>query len=122
MERVEGEAIGARIKQARDERGMTQEDLAAMASFSKRSLQNYEAGVTVPYKHMAEIGRLVNRQQEWLLYGDEALARSDEQQQVLTELQSIKAGIQNLNTLVREVILMLEADDSSEGRGWRTTS
>lgn len=50
---------------------MTQEDLAAIASFSKRSLQDYEAGVTIPYPHLPELGRLLKRPSEWFLYGEE---------------------------------------------------
>lgn len=68
----EAREIGARIRQARDEQGMTQEELAALASFSKRSLQTYEAGQTIPYKHLREIGRLLGKPSEWFLYGDEA--------------------------------------------------
>ena len=68
---LEAKAIGLRIKQARDEAGMTQEELADLASgFSKRSLQDYEGGVTIPYKHMQEIASLTGKEVEWLLHGD----------------------------------------------------
>lgn len=59
---LEAEAIGMRIRQARDEAGMTQEELADVArGFSKRSLQDYEAGVTIPYKHMQEIASITGK-------------------------------------------------------------
>jgi transcriptional regulator with XRE-family HTH domain len=80
MQEAEQSDIGARIKQARRERGMTQDELAAMASFSKRSLQDYEAGDTTPYRHLSEIGRLLNKSPDWILYGDEALGALNEQQ------------------------------------------
>jgi transcriptional regulator with XRE-family HTH domain len=70
VQQFAAEEIGARIKQARKERGLTQEELAEMASFSTRSLQDYENGVTIPYRHMAEISRLLGRPVEWFLYGD----------------------------------------------------
>lgn len=71
LSQFEAQEIGARIAQARREAGLGQDDLAEMASFSKRSLQDYETGVTIPYKHFAEISRLLKRTTEWFLYGDE---------------------------------------------------
>lgn len=50
-----------------------------MASFSKRSLQDYEAGNTAAYRHLGEISRLLNKPHEWFLYGDDTLAALDEQ-------------------------------------------
>ena len=70
VSQLEAEGIGARIAQARMEAGLTQEQLADLAvGFSKRSLQDYEAGVTIPYKHLREIGALLNRDVEWFLHG-----------------------------------------------------
>lgn len=79
MEELEAKEVGARIRRARDERGLTQEELAGMASFSKRSLQDYEAGKTAAYRHLGELSRLLNRPREWFLYGDDTLAALDEQ-------------------------------------------
>lgn len=68
---LEAGAIGARIAQARNEAGLTQEELADLAvGFSRRSLQDYETGVTIPYKHMQEIASLVAVTVEWLLHGE----------------------------------------------------
>lgn len=69
VSQFEAEEIGARIALARKERGMTQEELSSVASFSKRSLQDYEAGVTIPYRHLQEIGSLLDRPVPWFLYG-----------------------------------------------------
>lgn len=64
MAQFEAREIGQRIAEARTIAGLTQEELAEMASFSKRSLQDYEAGVTIPYRHMREISRLLRRDVE----------------------------------------------------------
>lgn len=69
MAQLEAKAIGARIQQARLEAGMTQEQVAEIATFSKRSLQDYEGGVTIPYRHLREIGQLLDRPVEWFLHG-----------------------------------------------------
>jgi transcriptional regulator with XRE-family HTH domain len=66
----EAKEIGARIAQARREAGLTQEQLAELAPFSARSLQDYETGVTIPYRQLREIGRLLDRPVEWLLHGE----------------------------------------------------
>jgi transcriptional regulator with XRE-family HTH domain len=78
VQQFEAQEIGARIRQARLERGLTQESLAEMASFSKRSLQDYEAGQTIPYRQLREFSRLLNRPEEWFLYGDEKSSGLDE--------------------------------------------
>jgi len=44
-----------------------------MTSFSKRSLQDYESGDTIPYRHFAELGNLLGRRPEWFLHGDDAV-------------------------------------------------
>jgi transcriptional regulator with XRE-family HTH domain len=81
MQQLEAEAIGKRIRQARNERGgMTQDELAAMALISKRALQEYEAGVRIPYRHLPEFSRILNRPTEWFLYGDEMLGALDKQE------------------------------------------
>lgn len=67
----EAKEIGRRIAEARTLAGLTQEQVAEMASFSKRSLQDYEAGVTIPYKHMRELSRLLGREVDWFLRGSE---------------------------------------------------
>ena len=92
MAQLEAEAIGRRIAQARKEmNGLTQERMAELASFSKRSLQDYEAGVTIPYKHLREIGAITQRPVEWFLHGDEPEAtglteRVDQLQKTLDEV------------------------------------
>jgi transcriptional regulator with XRE-family HTH domain len=78
VQQFEAAEIGARIRQALLESGMTQEELAAMASFSKRSLQDYLYGKTIPYRHFAELSRLLGRSTEWFLYGDKAVNVEEE--------------------------------------------
>jgi transcriptional regulator with XRE-family HTH domain len=79
MQQFEAQEIGERIKQARLEQGLTQEELAVLASFSKRSLQDYEAGLTIPYRHLSELSRLLNRPKEWFLYGTDTFAALNEE-------------------------------------------
>lgn len=73
VSQFEAQEIGARIALARKEAGLTQEQVADVATFSKRSLQDYEAGVTIPYKHLREIAGILARKPEWFLHGDEVI-------------------------------------------------
>ena len=67
---LEAKAIGARIARARKEAGMTQDQLVDVASFSKRSLQDYEAGNTIPWAHFGEIAELTNTPVSKLMHGE----------------------------------------------------
>ena len=70
VSQLQAQEIGARIALARNEAGLTQEQLADMGSFSKRSLQNWEAGVVIPYKQFEEISLLLARPTDWFLHGE----------------------------------------------------
>ena len=65
------EEIGARIKEAREQAGMDQRDLADLIGLSIRQLQNLEYGASKPYKHLKEIADATNRPFGWFLHGDE---------------------------------------------------
>ena len=68
---------GERLAAARAEAGLSQRSLAATLGISVRTLQNYESGRFVPYRHLDELSRLLQRRAAWLLHGDE-LPRLDE--------------------------------------------
>lgn len=96
MSQLQAQEIGQRIKQKRLERGMTQDDLASLTTFSARSLQDYENGVTIPYKHFTEIGKLLNARPEWLMYGEDEPPGSSRLEQ--------EPGPQSTEDLVRQVL------------------
>jgi transcriptional regulator with XRE-family HTH domain len=62
--------IGWRLARARKERGLTQEELAALVGVSPRSIQGYEAGKVVPYRRLGELANVMNREVGWILQGD----------------------------------------------------
>ncbi len=100
VSQFEADAIGARIAIARKERGMTQEELASVASFSKRSLQDYEAGVTIPYKHLRELSTLLRKPTDWFLYGDPE--NQADLQRVQEELADVRGRLSRLEGQVVE--------------------
>src|SRR4029077_14407263 len=94
MSQFEAKEIGQRIAQARIVAGLTQEQVAELASFSKRSLQDYETGVTIPYRNMREISRLLGRPVEWLLHGDD-----DERQETAELISGLERRLAELEAL-----------------------
>jgi len=94
--------IGARIKQARLEAGLTQNDLAGMGSFSYRSVQGWETGERIPFKHFAELSQLLRKSSEWFLYGEEADSTAEDRYEMLLErLGQVEAQQQELLEALR---------------------
>ena len=69
---IEPEKIRARLRQARKEAGLSQQQLAELLNVHKRTIENYE-NVRVPWDHLNEYARFTNRPAEWFLYGEAAL-------------------------------------------------
>jgi transcriptional regulator with XRE-family HTH domain len=82
---------GKRVASARRDVHLSQRALAAELGVSVRTVQNYEAGRFVPYRHLDTLGRLLGRSPSWLLYGrvqhgvDDLLARSRQERSRLGE-------------------------------------
>lgn len=69
---LEHQGIAARIKQARKEKGLTQEQMAQLLDVRQRTYQNYESATTprIPWDRMNDIERITKKKVEWLLHGD----------------------------------------------------
>ena len=70
MEDESHKRVGARIALARREAGYTQSELAELLGITTRSVQNYESGAIIPYRHLARIETLTQRRHGWLLSDD----------------------------------------------------
>src|SRR3990167_9427701 len=101
MQQFEAQEIGARIRQARREAGMTQEELATVSSFSQRSLQDYESGVTIPYRHLTELAAILRRSVAWFLHGAEADRPPEEDAALADRMTALEAQMQELVRAVR---------------------
>lgn len=66
--------ISARIKQARDEAGLTQPELADLLQSHWRTVQEWEnlKNGNVPWDRLDEIAQATGRTRDWLLHGDQA--------------------------------------------------
>lgn len=92
---LEPEAIMGRIRQARIDADFTQQELADLIERHKRTIENYE-NVRVPeWKELAKIARVLDRDVEWFLYGDEARGQVVDEQlaEINRKLDAIIAGL-----------------------------
>jgi transcriptional regulator with XRE-family HTH domain len=58
-ERAKRKEIGARIRTARNEQGLTQIELADLLGISERSMQGYEIGEVIPYRRLHELSKVL---------------------------------------------------------------
>jgi hypothetical protein len=69
---IDARDLGRRIAQARYEAGwMTQKTLAELLCVCRRSVQAYEAGKTIPYRHLHRLQEIFEKPASWFLYGSE---------------------------------------------------
>jgi transcriptional regulator with XRE-family HTH domain len=69
VDRDEQRQVGARIAESRRLGGLTQRELADRLGVTVRTIQNYEAGVAVPYRHLRTIESLGHKRPGWILDG-----------------------------------------------------
>jgi transcriptional regulator with XRE-family HTH domain len=114
-ESVDAAAVGRRIVQARRESGgMTQETLAELLCVCKRSVQAYEAGQRIPYRHLPRLAAVFDRPAGWFLHGDEPAAPQDGDDEIFRRLD---LHAQLLKKLVVELTAIRLTLDGEEPRG-----
>lgn len=117
VSQLEAKAIGARIALARNEQGMTQEEMCEMTTFSKRSLSDYENGVTIPYRHLREISALLARPVEFFLHGEPEGAEAS-QESLVVRLEALEAltatGFEALEAAIEQLAGQLRPPGRAE--------
>lgn len=124
MEQFEARAIGARIAQTRLERGLTQEQLAEMSSFSKRSLTDYETGATIPYRHFRELSRILGKPVEWFLHGDDeepaVTSQPEANAELLAEVREVASEVREIRERLQRIEGRLPrpaSEQAADGQG-----
>jgi transcriptional regulator with XRE-family HTH domain len=93
--------IGARIKFARREAGLTQKRLAELIEVTPRTIQGYEAGTIDVYRKLHRIAAVVERPVSWFQYGDADLNETFLRQIVNEELREVREILGRLEALLR---------------------
>lgn len=87
--------ICARIKEARNRAGLTQQEMADLLDLTLRGYQNYEVE-RVPFRRLGEIARLTGVEESWLLYGGGARAQGEMVEAVATMIDLLRSIDQHL--------------------------
>jgi transcriptional regulator with XRE-family HTH domain len=99
--------ICGRIKQARQEAGYTQEEMADLLAMTMRGYQNYESN-RVPFRHLERIAELTHVTQTWLLRGDPPEAEAPSE--ILLRIAHLEESVESL----RQVVLAALKIDAEE--------
>lgn len=107
---------GRRIASARRDAHLSQRALAAELRVSVRTLQNYEAGKIVPYRHLDALSTFLGRSPSWLLYGHE----QPEVEQLLARARQQRGELEkNLERLLDLRDRLAESAGRAEAAGGR---
>jgi transcriptional regulator with XRE-family HTH domain len=95
---------------------MTQKTLAELLCVCKRSVQAYEAGATIPYRHLHRLADIFERPASWFLYGDgpaeDGSAVVDRDNEIIRRLDAQTRVLKALTTQIHEVRNTLAALDA----------
>jgi transcriptional regulator with XRE-family HTH domain len=100
MAQLDAEGISARIREARLEAGLTQEQLADLLHVHKKTVENYEHG-SINYRALNHLSAIVGKPVEWLLHGEDATRPIPE------DLQALRREVEHLQAAVDEILEIL---------------
>jgi transcriptional regulator with XRE-family HTH domain len=89
--------VGRRVAEARRRAGFTQRELAEALGVTVRSIQLYESGSVIPYKHLRRIELLTRTRPGWIL-GE----NSDHDAALLLTLEGVREALRQHQELVAE--------------------
>jgi transcriptional regulator with XRE-family HTH domain len=110
--------IGGRIAAARHEAGLTQRELAERLGVTTRSIQNYESGAVIPYRHLRRIEMLAQKRTGWLLSGE------GRDEPITTTVRRLEEALErhhellrdHLEAMRRQVEMLKELRQAADGR------
>ena len=117
----ERRTVGARVNRLRREQGLTQGQLAEQLGVTVRTIQNYESGRIVPYRHFRALEELGHVRRGWLLDGESGAGIGADLLPLLdalnTELVRNQAVmLERLEDLRRTIRELRERDEASDER------
>lgn len=90
--------ITARIKQAREEAGLSQERMADELGMSLRGYVHYESQTKprVPFDRLEDIARFTRTSRDWLLYGNGVPSEDETLRQLAREMGAMRALLERI--------------------------
>jgi hypothetical protein len=88
--------------------------VADISTVSKRSLQDYEAGVTIPYPHFQELAGIYRRDVNWLLHGEQEPAEPPLLEEVAASVAALTDGMADAIERLARIEGLLVNDGASD--------
>ena len=88
---------------------MTQAQLADLLNVSARSVQDYEHGITVPWRHFDRLEQITGRPLRWFLHGDEPPHLDESQDLAARRHDELTRRLDELREEQRMITLRLAA-------------
>jgi transcriptional regulator with XRE-family HTH domain len=98
--------LGARIREARMEAGLTQDELSDLVGVGKRQIQYYESGESNPYRTLRRIAEATGRSVGWFLRGDAPTELAVEE--LAERLDAVEAGQERVEAALAEQRVLLD--------------
>ncbi len=99
--------LGKRIKELREKRGLTQQELAAMIGIDQRNLSKIECGVTFPSKCVAALSKALDVQLPLIFdFNHIGLSMQEKRDSIKHMLDSLNDD--NIDTIYRLVQVMYQ--------------
>ncbi len=112
MAELDRQRICQRVREARREAGLTQEEMAELIGVRPRTYQNYERD-RVPFRLLGRIAEVTGRDQEWFLRGRVA---TDEDR--LGELEGLVAqGFEEIRQSLADLAELVEQQGHPRSAG-----
>lgn len=108
------EEIGARLREQRNEKGMTQDQLAEILGVSKRTVGNYESGASdAPASHLSVVARDLGFDVPYVLNGVRSTPKVDSlteaENALVTKYRSIPEDDQKTIRRMVDAMVVMEA-------------
>lgn len=119
MRELDPEGIRRRIRQARKELSLTQQELADALQVHKRTVENYENVRVPPWDEIAPLAAVLGVSVAWLLHGDE-IREAGADAAVVERLAAVEQGQGRIEEQLAELLQRLrdaqdEPGESSSG-------
>jgi transcriptional regulator with XRE-family HTH domain len=111
-------AVGERIADARDRKGVTQKELATLIHKNVRTVSLYETGhILPPGDVLNEIAAILEVGPSWLREGDAASANSAEMRLLMKQLLEASSRLTAINSRIYDELRLMRADFAEKMSG-----
>jgi transcriptional regulator with XRE-family HTH domain len=98
--------LGARIREARMEAGLTQDELSDLVGVGMRQIQYYESGESNPYRTLRRIAEATGRSVGWFLHGEASTELAADE--LAQRLEAVEAGQERVEAALAEQRALLD--------------